>query len=383
MSPPSGHRGGLPACVLLLSAGAGCAPVRGQAFEVAFAEASRDEGAGRFAEAAAAYNRAAAAARRQRDRDQAKWDAAVLVARTGPLADALARLDDIASDAREHAAEAALRAAELRIEQGDAATGWERMRQVAVQFPQHGVAHIAVRRLVEHARESGGEQGALDELHALDVVAGSTEVGPLIAFLTAESIEARGDDAGALAAYLRIADRWPYPFGAFWDDSLWRASLLHEKLGQPRAAVDDLERMVKERETTNIVGTYERPKYVPAMLRIGALWQGPLHDPGKARDAYHRLYSQFANSTSRDDALWLEASSWKDEGRADRACGLLSTLVHEFPDSRYVPCAVESCSSLARPDKSKAPRECHPYIKRESEQPAGEAREGPRSGTGS
>ncbi|MGH7439169.1 MAG: tetratricopeptide repeat protein, partial [Polyangiaceae bacterium] len=253
------------------------------------------------------------------------------------------------------------------------------MRQVAVRFSQHGVAHIAVRRLVQHARETGGEQGALDELHALDLVAGSTEVGPLIAFLTAESIENRGDDDAALAAYLRIADRWPYPFGAFWDDSLWRASLLDEKLGRPRAAVDDLERMVRERETTNIVGTYERAKYVPAMLRIGALWQGPLHDPEKAREAYHRLYAQFANSTSRDDALWLEASSWKDEGKSDRACGLLSTLVREFPDSRYVPCAVASCASLARPAKSKAPRECHPYIERK----APEGPEAPGPGPGS
>ncbi len=189
------HRSGLLSGVLLCWLGAGCAPVRGQAFEVAFAQASRDEGAGRFAEAAAAYDQAAAAARRERDRDQAKWDAGVLVARIGPTADALARLDDIASDGREHAAEAAYRAADLRIAQGDA-TGWDKMRQVAVRFPQHGVAHIAVRRLVEHARESGGEQGAFDELHALDLVAGSTEVGPLIAFLTAESIEARGDDAG-------------------------------------------------------------------------------------------------------------------------------------------------------------------------------------------
>ncbi|MGH7438277.1 MAG: hypothetical protein ACRENE_21540, partial [Polyangiaceae bacterium] len=112
-----GSRSGLLAGLLAGSAAAGCAPVRGQAFEVAFAEASRDEGAGRFAEAATAYDRAAAAARRERDRDQARWDAAVLVARIGPVGDALARLDDIATDRREHAAEAALRAADLRIAQ--------------------------------------------------------------------------------------------------------------------------------------------------------------------------------------------------------------------------------------------------------------------------
>jgi tetratricopeptide (TPR) repeat protein len=351
------------ACGLAIAA---CAPVRGAAFDASFAEGARAEGSGRFTEAAAAYDRATAAAVRARDREQARWDAAEMVARAGPLTDALARLDAIAADAGEHAAEAALRAADLRIAQGDAAAGWASMRQVAVLYPRHGVAHIAIRRIVEHARELGGAQGALKELQALAIVLGSTEVEPLVSYLTAQETEALGDDAAALAAYLQIATRWPYPFGAFFDDALWHASLLDEKLGRPRAAVDDLERMVKERETTNIVGTYERPRYVPAMLRIGALWQGPLHDPVHAREAYHRLYSEFANSTSRDDALWFEASSWRRDGDDARACGLLATLIHDFPDSRYVPCALSRCASLARPAKSGAPKDCHPYIEREA-----------------
>lgn len=361
----AGKAAALPAlaCGLAIVA---CAPARGAGFDASFAQGARAEGSGRFAEAAAAYDRATAAAVRTRDREQARWDAAEMVARVGPLADALVRLDAIASDAGEHSAEAALRAADLRIAQGDAAAGWAAMRQVAVLYPRHGVAHVAIRRVVEHARELGGAQGALKELQALAMVLGATEVEPLVSYLTAQETEAVGDDAGALAAYLQVATRWPYPFGAFFDDALWHASLLDEKLGRPGAAVDDLERMVRERETTNIVGTYERARYVPAMLRIGALWQGPLHDPARAREAYHRLYSEFSNSTSRDDALWLEASSWRGDGDDARACELLATLIHAFPDSRYVPCAVSRCTALARPAKSAAPKDCHPYIERET-----------------
>jgi tetratricopeptide (TPR) repeat protein len=346
-----------------------CAPQRGASYELAFAEAARAESAGRFAEAAGAYDRATLAAVRERDRDQARWDAAEMLARAGDLSEALARLDAIASDERgEHRAEAAYRAATLRVERGDAAQGWSAMEKVPRRFPGHGVAHAAVRRLVDHADEQGPRAG-LEAARALERDLAGTELAPLAAFLVAEHLEALGDDAGALAAYLQIADRWPYPSGAFFDDSLWHASLLDEKLGRARAAVDDLERLVKERETTTIVGTYERPKYVPAMLRIGALWRDLLHDHARAREAYHRLYADYRNSTSRDDALWLEASLWREDGDLASACSRLGTLVHDFPDSRYVPCATRECAGLDRPATSRAPKECHPYIERERQSP--------------
>jgi hypothetical protein len=106
--------------------------------------------------------------------------------------------------------------------------------------------------------------------------------------------------------------------------------------------------------------------YVPAMLRIGALWRVRLHDRARARDAFHRLYRDFANSTARDEALWLEAALWRDDGDARSACDRLALLVREFPDSRYVPCATQQCDGIARPDKSAAPKECHPYITRQT-----------------
>jgi tetratricopeptide (TPR) repeat protein len=294
----------------------------------------------------------------------------MMFVRGGPFSEALARLDAIAAEGREHAPEAAYRAAQLRIDQGDAATGWSQLREVAVRYPSHGVALLAVQHVVQHARETGASQGALQELHALEAVVGASDLGELLAYLTAQEMETEGDSEAALAAYRRVADRWPYPFGAFFDDTLWHASLLDEKLGRTRDAIDDLERMVKERETTFLVGTYERPRYVPAMLRIGALWQS-LREPARARAAYHRLYTEFRNSTSRDDALWLEAVSWRQEGNLNRACDLLSTLVREFHDSRYVPCAVAQCSALVRPDGSAAPSECHPYIERVTDESGG------------
>jgi hypothetical protein len=47
-------------------------------------------------------------------------------------------------------------------------------------------------------------------------------------------------------------------------------------------------------------------------------------------------------------------------------CDRLDTLASDFPDSRYVPCAIEKCPSIKRSSKSKAPKTCHAYLAREA-----------------
>jgi tetratricopeptide (TPR) repeat protein len=361
--------GVLAAGVLAVALCAACGPSRGAAYDQAYAAAARAESAGRLAEAVDAFDHAAATAVRDRDRDQAHWSAADVLSRAGRLAEAVARLDAMARDGTsEHQAEAAYRASLLRIEHGDADRGWRDLEDVPRRFPSHGVSHVAVRRLVQHADEQG-TQAALAELSALERDLGKTDLAQLVTFLSAQHLEGLGDDTAARDAYLRIADRWPYPFGPFFDDALWQASLLDEKLGRPQAAVDDLERLVAVRETTTILGSYERARYVPAMFRIGDLYRDALHDHAKARATFHRLYTDFAHSTKRAEALWREAAVWREDGDAATACDRLSTLVHEFPDSRFVPCATSACPGLERPAKSGAPKECRDYIQQEKAEP--------------
>lgn len=355
--------------LLALALGPGCAPSLGTPFDVAYATAARAESAGRLPEALEGYDEAATLGKRKGDADQARWAAIDVLQREGRVAEAVARLDAMASDATSvRQGEAAYRAASLRIDHGDEDRGWRDMEQVPRRFPSGGVAHAAVRRLVDHA-DARGTKAGLDELAALEHDLAKTDLAEEVAYLSAGHLEAMGDTQAARDAYVRMADRWPYPYGAFFDGALWKASLLDEQLGQPRAAVDDLEKMVAARETTTLMGSYERKHYVPAMLRIGTLYRDKLGDHAKARETFHRLYTDFAHSTMRDDALWLEASLWKQDGDPRTACDRLTTLVHEFPDSRYVPCATEQCEGLSRPKDSGAPRTCRAYVERAGWQP--------------
>jgi TolA-binding protein len=216
--------------------------------------------------------------------------------------------------------------------------------------------------VVRHKDETNG---GLAYLGALAPRVDATELAQDVAYLRAGHLAEAGETAAARDAYLALADRWRYPFGALWDDALYRASEMEEKLGRHREAIAVLERMLKEREPSVSMGSYERPKYTPALMRIAKLYQERLQDRTNARAAYHRLYTDFTHSPMRDDALWREAELWRSDGKNGEACDVLRTLAGDFPDSRYVPCIVERCPGVRRADKSKAPATCHPYITRD------------------
>jgi outer membrane protein assembly factor BamD (BamD/ComL family) len=352
--------------LLALALASACAPTHGAVYPGALAEGERAECAGRFLEARDHYDAAARGAVHPRDAHHARFLAALAAVHSGDVVDGLARLDALAQEkpAGEHSAEAAYLAADLRISRGSEDRGWRDLDAFVHDFPSSGVAHRALERLVAYHDEREGKAWTLDYLVRVEQDLGQTEIGELAAFEAAEERASLGDKAAARDAFLDVAARWPYPYGALWDDALWRASELDEELGRYDAAVADLERMLREHEQTTILGNYQRPRMSPAAMRIADLYAGRLHDRARARDAYHRYYTDFPTSLGRDTALWKEAALWKEDGDVDRACSRLSTLVGEFPDSRYVPCAVESCKGLERAKGSHAPAECHAYLTR-------------------
>jgi TolA-binding protein len=355
------------AAALALTSVAACGgPDRGPAYVSAFAAGEAAESAGHFVDAAARYDEAALGARVPRDADHARYLAARALERSGDRASAAARLRTIAlaSPPLEDSAEAAYAIGELQIERGDA-EGWAALLDVVRRFPSDGIARRALRRIVQHDDETVGPGAALARLEPLAATLERTELGETAAYERALHLAVLGEDARARDAFLAVADRWPYPHGSFWDDSLFRASVLDEKLGRYEEATRDLKKMLSERESSMFIGSYERPRYEPAMVRICALYRDRLRDRAKARDCFAHLYTDFPHSELRDDALWEEARLFRDDGDGASACGRLAQLVSEFPSSRYVPCAAAVCPTLALPKgEGGAPATCHPYIAR-------------------
>lgn len=354
---------------LLLLAGCG-GPHRGDAYVRSVAEARRSHHNGRFDLAATKYDAAARNAKLPRDAVFARYEAALARARAGDVARAATELRAIAraKPPTAYSAQAAFKAAEL-ARASDESAGLRELEAVVLTFPDSGVAQVALSRVLRHDDESGPAT-ALAHLDRLAPRALGTKVEEKVAYERARRLEALSRLEAARDAYLAVASKWPYPFGALNDDSLFRAAEMEEKLGRPHEAIAVLERLLAQREVSSFMGSYERPRYLPAILRIAQIYEEKLNDRARARATLHRLYSEFTTSTMRDDALWREAELWRKDGDASTACDRLATLASDFPDSRYVPCAALRCASIKRPSKSKAPTTCHAYLLREANAPA-------------
>jgi hypothetical protein len=352
------------AALAALLASAACAgPDRGKAYDVAYAAGEADVAAGRFAEGAARFDEAAQGAKIRRDADHARYLAARALASAGNLADAATRLRAIAdaSPPLEDSAEAALAICEMQIARSDPA-GWDALLDVARRFPSSGIARPAFRRFLAHQDETNGPQATLALLERLAPALDRTDLAETVAYETALHLATLGQDARARDAFLAMTKRWTYFNGSYWDDGLYRVSLLDEKLGDFAGATQVLDQMLGERTSSWIMGTYERPRYEPAMVRLCALARDHFHDRPRARACFDRLYRELTTSELRDDALWEEARLFREDGDSASSCARLATLVHDFPDSRFVPCATAECPGVARPGKGGAPVECHPYI---------------------
>lgn len=342
------------AAALLLVVLAACSPNRGSAFQLAMAEATRANGAGRDADAARAFERAAASAKISHDAAFARQEAALAWFRAGDTRRGESQLQALASGQSTYAINAQYKLAEHKLRQNGALAELERF---LIAHPQTGYARAA---FVKVARQRDQDGTAIAWLAATRPKVAGTDLEQRFAYEHAKRVEASGNAVQARREYAAIADRWPYPKGVHFDEVLVRSAQIEKAAGRPREAIALLQRLLHQRETAEVMGTYEKTAYAEAQLEIARLYQGPLADPVAARAAYHAAYAHFPTSTTRDDALWRESQLWKDDGRA---CEPLRTLVHDFPDSRYVPCAVAACN-LERPRKSAAPARCHEYLTR-------------------
>jgi tetratricopeptide (TPR) repeat protein len=215
-------------------------------------------------------------------------------------------------------------------------------------------------RYLAWLEERGGAEAALNWLDRTAKKFEHSELSQHVYYARARYLEKLERLGEARTQFLEIARRFPYPQGTVWDDSLFAASLLDERLGNSRAAVSDLERMLREREPSHIQGSYERPLYAQARFRIALLYRDRFSDPARARREFRRVFDEHRTSLLRDDALWNEALLAKKSEGASATCAPLKLLVGDLPDSRYVPCAHELCSEL----KPVPGRTCRGYILR-------------------
>ncbi|HEX7671153.1 MAG TPA: tetratricopeptide repeat protein [Polyangiaceae bacterium] len=346
---------------------AGCAASQRGELARQGAAAERAYSAGRYAEAATRWGEIADKARRPADRDEARYRQGASLVRAGQPALARAIFDRLLQDSPNgvRGPRAALDRARLEEEAGRAADAEKSLEWLIENHPESGLAPAALHDLLELLAPRG-EVAIRAYLDARLPLLENTELGEHLHAAYAASLERSGDLAGARSRYLLVAERYPYPGGALWDDALFHAADLAARRGAPAQAIRDLERMLSKREAAYIQGSYERGRYGEAQYRIAELYRDALHDAVRARAEFERLWSAHRTSRLRDDAAWNAAQLAAGAGDAAGACADLEALVRELPSSRYVGCASRLCPLLKTPPQAGA---CHEYLTRAQGEP--------------
>lgn len=356
-------RGKLGAPIIFALALSACAPTLGRSYEVAFAKGQRAYHAGRYEEAATHFEKAAQNATRVKDRDEAILLVARMHEKRGAYPDAHAAYERITNSSPDgpRAARAAYDMALVEIDNGNSEHGYLLLLDATYKYPRHGSARRSLHRLIEHQRDLGGDEAVLRWLDGPGQTLRGSDLDQQLDYERALTLEALGKTAEARDLFVKTAKQHPYPFGGLTDDALWHASLAEEKLGRHEAAITQLRTLLADREASRLTGSYERPRYSPAQMRIAELYRDKLHDHQAARTEFHTLYTQHPTSTLRDDALWAEALLARADGDASAACSLVTTLRKEFADSRFARCAHVVCDSV-KPATNERP--CAHYIER-------------------
>jgi len=342
-----------------------CAPTLPAAYVQARDSAESAYAHGQFGEAAARWLSAADSAASARDRSEARYRAATSYERAGNVEQARKWYRVLTSGKSERAPRAAFALADLRLASGDAAGGLAELEAAIRKYPSSAIASLALRRYFSALAEQGGDQAVLDYIQRARPELGQSDLAEQLLYERARRLDALGQTEQALNAYVTLADRFPYPYGAFWDDALLRGAECEVALGRPVNAIGLLERMLRARETSHMSGSYERPHFADAAFRVAELYRDAKHDPDAARRAFRGVFVDYPTSTLRDDSLWQEALLARRVSEA-LACEPLLLLVEQLPDSRYAPCAHEMCAKIAPVTR----RDCAAYIERALREPA-------------
>jgi len=351
-------RAGLVALLSLLLGA--CAPSLPPAYVQARDAAESAYAKGHFVEAAERWLSAAERADSARDRTDARYRAATSYERAGRIEDARKWYRLLANGKSERAPRAAFALADLRLKHEDAAGGLAELEAAIRKYPSSAIAALALRRYFSALAEQGGDRAVLDYIQRVEPEFLRTDLAEQISYERARRLEALGSTAQALEAYLAVAERFPYPYGAYWDDALLHGAECEQRLGRPENALLLLERMLRARETSHMSGSYERPHFADAAYRVAELYRDAKHDPETARRAFRNVFLSYPTSTLRDDALWQEALLARASSEP-QACEPLGLLVGQLPDSRYAPCAHELCTKIAPVEG----RRCAAYIERD------------------
>ncbi len=334
--------------LVALAAAGGCARdpalVR---WDAVYARAQRAGRRGPPAEALRRFVEAAASATTPVDRHRALLGAARALEQLDRPGRALDLYAAVARDGRRRADRARARYAAARLAErlGRLRAARALYRRLVLTYPELMPGASSLDHLERLARRGGPEamEAHLRWTRGVFPRLAATALGDNLLYFPARVAYERwvltGDPAWArraIALYERL-DREHYREGV-WDDGLWDLSYLYHRMGDARAELRTLDRLLSAHEPPGFFGDFQARHVWVSALRAARLELVALRPPRPRRAAwrYARFRARNPLSRWRDDAAFYEGCAWGRAGERARMERAFAEIPKIYAQSKYL-----------------------------------------------
>ncbi len=194
-------------------------------------------------------------------------------------------------------------------------------------FPDEGLAVSMVKQLARSYADNGEIPPGIRDLSSLEEALRTNAIDDSLLYEIAR-LYREGKDATLETRTLEVIvsrfDRWS---SQVWDDALWRLAAIAREEDRTRDEIQWLERLLSEKESSRLLGSYNSPYHDDTMLRLGEIYLAE-----KRYDDAYRMFielSEFKTSRMTDDGLFSAAKVEIERGNLKNACRLLLNAVRE------------------------------------------------------
>jgi tetratricopeptide (TPR) repeat protein len=323
------------AALAIAGAALSCGP-RVSDYRKAVEEAWSLERKGQFEEAVAAAGKAAGLAEDPRDRDEALFLKARLLAEAERYDEARTIFVELRKSAVEESmrGRAIYELGLIALAEGNKGEARTYFLALIREYPDHGLCSVALKKTMVIVEETGGEPAVRSLLSGLLGDALESSFGDDVLWELAKLDKKAGRLAKAESWLLMIHKAYPYPKGGAAFEYLFLLAEVKEEQGKLEEAVAWLQTVADTTETSYVIGDYNDDAKAQALLKMGKLYFQKMNSPDKAYETFMKVV-KLDWATRSDDGLWWAAQVRFAQNRGKEGCELLSKLVKKYDVSNF------------------------------------------------
>lgn len=208
------------------------------------------------------------------------------------------------------------------------------LKALVLRYPEHISAEHALLDIQKLMVKQGQSNAYLTWLNGMIPKVKATDLGDMSLLVKARFLnEKLNDQPRAIKAYRALFDF--KKDGSLADDALWEMAQIYKKQRNWKQTLLWQSRLVKDRETSWFVGSYDSEFADDARYDMGLIHKNQLKQYNKAIKQFKTFIDEFPTSLLRDDAAWQIVECKRLQSASDYTESL-KQFIKSYPESRYI-----------------------------------------------